>query len=357
MNGLFGHCLGEKKYRYGEEYLTKYFPSVLSSIIIQYCELKGVLEHTIEGHEKDIFCLAIIPSDNNEYVISGSSDNTLKIWDMQTYQCIRVLRGHSYAVTCVAVFNEELIVSGDNNGSIMIWNVKNYDNALIRHIKGHTDTVKTISFVSKILMVSGSNDGKIKIWNLETKSCLLTLCDHKDFIRSCVVFSNEQTNDNRILQFCVISGADDKLIKIWNIKNENDKKLKLINSKTIITETNNNKYNDYVTCVRNYSNKFIMSGSSNGKIKLWNAKTLNCELSIHAHDNWIRRVATLPDGRIISASDDMTLKVWNVNNDDKIHDLCDLTLVGHKRYVYDIVVLSDGRIVSCSSDKTIKVWV
>jgi len=41
-------------------------------------------------------CVAILP-DGRRY-ISGSGDKTLKVWDVETGECVAMLEGHSMAV-------------------------------------------------------------------------------------------------------------------------------------------------------------------------------------------------------------------------------------------------------------------
>ncbi|CAN0297491.1 unnamed protein product, partial [Ectocarpus fasciculatus] len=40
---------------------------------------------------------------NANYVVTGSMDKTVRVWDVQTGDCVRLLAGHSGSVTCVAV--------------------------------------------------------------------------------------------------------------------------------------------------------------------------------------------------------------------------------------------------------------
>jgi WD40 repeat protein len=46
----------------------------------------GITKHIIQGHSDDIDTLVILPNQNS--MISGSKDKTLKLWDMDNYSSI-----------------------------------------------------------------------------------------------------------------------------------------------------------------------------------------------------------------------------------------------------------------------------
>ena len=67
-------------------------------------------------------------------IVSRSEDKIIKMWDLQTGECLHVLRGHSKGLWCV-------------------------------HYDGR-------------LLISGARDDKVKVWNPETEECLHTLVGH-----------------------------------------------------------------------------------------------------------------------------------------------------------------------------------
>eukprot|EP00916_Digyalum_oweni_P027240 GHVL01044648.1.p1 GENE.GHVL01044648.1~~GHVL01044648.1.p1 ORF type:complete len:845 (+),score=91.68 GHVL01044648.1:63-2597(+) len=81
---------------------------------------------TLSGHEKGIYCVQFAPG-VKPYLLSGSDDKTIRVWDYQTKQCIQVLSGHSSGVTSV-VFHPELpiILSGSEDGTMRIWRSSTY---------------------------------------------------------------------------------------------------------------------------------------------------------------------------------------------------------------------------------------
>ena len=75
-----------------------------------------------EGHSGNILSCAVSP--DGSWILSGSEDNTLKIWDTKTTQCKFTLQGHTKPVWyCAISSNGELILSGGLDG-IKMWRLK-----------------------------------------------------------------------------------------------------------------------------------------------------------------------------------------------------------------------------------------
>ncbi|KAG6849584.1 hypothetical protein H0H93_007169 [Arthromyces matolae] len=94
-------------------------------------------------------------------LISGSLDNTIRLWDIDTGKCVRTLFGHIEGVWAVAS--------------------------------------------DKMRLVSGSHDRTIKVWSREEGKCTATLVGHKAAV-SCLALGEDK----------IVSGGDDSDIKIWS---------------------------------------------------------------------------------------------------------------------------------------------
>ena len=66
---------------------------------------------TLLGHKRGIACLQY----RDKIVVSGSSDNTIRIWDIECGACLRILEGHEELVRCIR-FDSKRIVSGAYDG-------------------------------------------------------------------------------------------------------------------------------------------------------------------------------------------------------------------------------------------------
>ena len=56
--------------------------------------------HTFEGHTEYVSTVRHIPG--TKYIVSGSSDKTLRIWNYETFEHINTLYGHEERVLSVA---------------------------------------------------------------------------------------------------------------------------------------------------------------------------------------------------------------------------------------------------------------
>ena len=71
---------------------------------------------TLQGHTDWVYCLIV----HNNILYSGSSDNTIRAWNLVTNQCIATLQGHTSSVICLIVHNN-ILYSGSLDKTIRAW--------------------------------------------------------------------------------------------------------------------------------------------------------------------------------------------------------------------------------------------
>lgn len=179
------------------------------------------LVDTLTGHSDSINAVAI--TQNGRIIISGSEDNTIKLWDLNTGECLATLDGHEAGVRAVAISPDgQLLVSGSADNTIKLWQLPSVENEPIcpdpiYTLTGHSDDVKclAISHDGQIL-ASGSHDKTLKLWHLETGELKTTLVEHWREVNHLII-----SPDGRNL----ISCSGDEIIHVWNLET-----LKLLHS-------------------------------------------------------------------------------------------------------------------------------
>ncbi len=69
----------------------------------------------------------VIFSFDDQLIISGSYDKTIKIWEKESGKEFQILKGHSHSVNSVAISKDnKYIISGSSDKTIKIWETENY---------------------------------------------------------------------------------------------------------------------------------------------------------------------------------------------------------------------------------------
>lgn len=116
-----------------------------------------------EGHQE---CVYTLQFDAN-YLVSGSRDQTMRIWNLKTRRLARApLIGHHGSVLCLqfdADPEEDILVSGSSDSNVFIWKFSTGE--LVQKItRAHRESVLNVRFDKRILVTS-SKDKTIKIFN------------------------------------------------------------------------------------------------------------------------------------------------------------------------------------------------
>ncbi|KAF9232977.1 WD40 repeat-like protein [Melanogaster broomeanus] len=96
-----------------------------------------------------------------QVLISGSLDNTIKIWDIETGKATRTLFGHIEGVWGVAC-DKLRLVSGSHDRTIKVWNRE--EGKCTATLFGHRGAVTCVG-LGEDKIVSGSDDGDVRIWS------------------------------------------------------------------------------------------------------------------------------------------------------------------------------------------------
>jgi F-box/WD-40 domain protein MET30 len=119
-------------------------------------------------------------------LITGSYDRTVRVWNLDTGEEVRTLRGHDRAVRALQ-FDQMLLFTGSMDGTVRMWNWRAGE--CLRVLEGHTDGVVALNY-NGYLLASGSADSTIQVWNFRTGG-KFTLRGHTDWVNSVVLWDGK----------------------------------------------------------------------------------------------------------------------------------------------------------------------
>ena len=116
------------------------------------------------GHTDYVRSVAFAPDGST--ALSGSDDETLKLWDVATGREIRSFTGHTSFVRSVAFAPDgRTALSGSADKTLKLWDVAT--GREIRSFTGHTDWVFSVAFAPDgQTALSGSEDKTLKLWDV-----------------------------------------------------------------------------------------------------------------------------------------------------------------------------------------------
>jgi U3 small nucleolar RNA-associated protein 13 len=160
---------------------------------------------TRKAHEKDINALAI--HHNSNLFASASQDRTVKIWSVEDGSTIGILRGHRRGVWAVSFSPpgtqlnivgasgtssaRGYVLTGSGDKTVRIWNLMDY--SCLMTMEGHTNSVLKVLWIPPLreeqklahdkrgpLVASAGSDTLVKIWEANSGECATTLDNHTD---------------------------------------------------------------------------------------------------------------------------------------------------------------------------------
>ena len=278
------------------------------------------------GHEGFINALAVC----GDRIMSGSSDRTIRVWNVETGQCEGTMQGgHTSSVRALAVLPCHLLPTSSASST-----------------SSTEPTSLVASRGARLLprLLSGASDGTVMVWNgrdsgggraggngedEDDDPCLATCTTH------CAPWRRERSLDDEDARAegsdggdgwggvyalavhaatnTILVGMGNGTIRVWDME-----------SWTLARslEATRVGYTDAVRAivvVPREANTVVSAGcagssrESRGFIRIWNTVSWTCEHVFgHEHTSTVTSLVMCSDGRLLSGSNDGTIAVWVV---------------------------------------------
>lgn len=313
---------------------------------------------TLTGHGWRVREIAFSP--DGSILASGSSDGTIRLWNLSNGNIIHVLSRHHYGVISLD-FNPsgEILASGGIDTKINLWNISSGELlakwALFPHavidLKWSSDG-KTLAVGGGEWMgdvTYGNNEKKfIQLLNVTSGEVLQRFIGHTDAVSS-ISFSKDDS--------LLLTGSWDKTIRLWDV------------SSGIELQTFKG-HGDKITSVTfSHDESTIISAGLDKSINFWDVKKKNISRVLKTNESTWSLALSLVDSSLAVAVDpslewpedywrfygqlhDCSIQIWNTT-DGKLID----TVVGHKNSIESVKFSLDGTMLASASwDWTVKLW-
>src|SRR2546423_718008 len=151
-------------------------------------------------------------SSDGKRALTGSSDSTVRLWDMETGHCLRVMEGHTGQINSIAwSADQRRALSGSYDNTVRLWDVET--GRCLRVMEGHTSHVERVAWsADQRWCLSSSWDRAMRLWDVETGRCLDVLEGPSNSTITSLAFSPDGKR--------VLSGnsSNDKKVRLWDVE-------------------------------------------------------------------------------------------------------------------------------------------
>lgn len=186
---------------------------------------------------RGVYCLQY----DDQKIVSGLRDNTIKIWDRSSLNMSKVLTGHTGSVLCLQ-YDDKVIISGSSDATVRVWDVNT--GLMVNTLIHHCEAVLHLRF-SNGLMVTCSKDRSIAVWDMNSPTDIS--------LRRVLVGHRAAVNVVDFDEKYIVSASGDRSIKVWNTSNCE-----------FVRTLNGHKRG--IACLQ-YRENLVVSGSSDNTIR------------------------------------------------------------------------------------------
>lgn len=285
-----------------------------------------------QGHTDSVYCCQF----DEDKIITGSRDRTIRVWDIHTYKCIRVIGGPA-ARPLLPMPNETPLDTVSNT----IWAGENVNGTpegdSIYHVpkEFHGASILCLQY-DKEIMVTGSSDATCLVWDMKTYNPIARLKHHDAGVLDVCLDANYIISCSKDHTICVWSRRTFKLVKVLR------------------------GHIGPVNAVQLRSN-FLVSASGDGRCKLWYLRDLEtkhdmnkiCVRTFQSGDRGLAAVEFSDDGAyILAGGNDQIIYKFEVRTGIVVDKY-----TGHMGLVRSLFLdYNNRRVLSGSYDQSIRVY-
>ncbi|XP_029799576.1 p21-activated protein kinase-interacting protein 1 [Suricata suricatta] len=251
----------------------------------------SVADFTHHAHTASLSAVAV----NSRFVVTGSKDETIHIYDMKKKVDHGALVHHNGTITCLKFHGNRHLISGAEDGLICVWDAKKWE--CLKSIKAHKGHVTFLSVhPSGKLALSVGTDRTLRTWNL---------------VEGRSAFIKNIKQNAHIVEW---SPRGEKYVVV--ILNKIDV-YQLDTASVSGTVTNEKR----VSSVTFLSESVLAVAGDEEVVRFFDCDSLTRLCEFKAHDNRIKDMFSfeIPEHHVIvTASSDGFIKMWKLKEDKRV---------------------------------------
>ncbi len=254
----------------------------------------GTCERTLEGHTNSV--TAVCGSSDGRLAFSTSRDRTVRCWEIATGRCLQTLASTESELTCLAVTRSgQRVVAGGQDGSLRGWDVSSGICDLI--IEAHRGGVTSLALTAGgKYAFTGGQEGVIKRWDIESGALVSESVGHQGTVSGLAL-----SDDGRLL----LSSGFDKTLIMWHAA-----------SGTAL-RTMRGHQNEVLDIAISTDGLYALSGGKDCTVRIWELGHGRCLATLQGHTKPVRGVSWRRDGRLAaSGADDGKIYIWQSSNSE-----------------------------------------
>lgn len=294
------------------------------------------LYRVISGHQGWVRCVSVEPG--NEWFATGSSDRTIKIWELGSGKLKLTLTGHISTVRGLVVSprNPYLFSCGEDK-LVKCWDLEH--NKVIRHYHGTLSACYGIDLHPTLdYLATCGRDSAARIWDVRTKANVMTLTGHSNTIAS---IKCQSANPE------VITSSHDCQVRLWD----------LAAGKTRVVLTNHKKS---VRALALHPTQYTFASGAPDNIKQWKFPDGNFIQNLSGHNAIVNCLALNSDNVLVSGADNGTMHFWDWRTGYNFQRHKSIVQPGSLDSENGIFAMTfdktESRLITTEADKTIKLY-
>ena len=289
----------------------------------------SALRRVLTGHDGKVNAVAVAP--DGSWLATGSSDGTVRIWDVATGQERAVLHGHSGRVYAVAVAPDGswLATGGARDKKVRIWDAATGDTRAA--LASREVNVVAIAPDGSWFATGGLNH-RVRIWDAATGKERATLDTGSGWVTAVTIAPDGSW---------LATGGYNEWVRIWDAATGKER-------------ARFDTGAGWVTAMALAPDgSWLTAGCSDGTVRIWDVAMGRERATLTDDAGLVTAVTVAPDGSwVAGGASDGTLRIWDVAARNQR-----VALTGHAGQVAAVAVAPDGSWLAAGcSDGTVRIW-